>query len=155
MPRNRRKKNNAGQIEPVQHKQPQIAATFEIQASRESTVSFSGPLPPPEILHSYNVVVPGAAERIVAMADRQSVHRQDLEKIVVKGNSRQQAFGTVTAFLLSLMVVAAGTFLIYNDKDVTGFWLIVADLAALAGVFVYGRRSQSKERLEKLAAIKE
>jgi len=32
--------------------------------------SFSGPLPPPEILEKYNQVVPGLAERIITMAEQ-------------------------------------------------------------------------------------
>lgn len=59
-------------------------------------------------------------------------------------------WGLAAAFLISLVVVVAGAILIYNDNNIEGFVLIIGDLAILAGVFVYSKRSQSEERLEKL-----
>jgi uncharacterized membrane protein len=47
--------------------------------------SFSGPLPPPNLLAQYNEVLPDGANRIVTMAERQAKHRQRLE-------TRAQAF---------------------------------------------------------------
>jgi len=47
---------------------------------------FSGPLPPPSVLSQYNQVVPGAAERIIAMAESQSEHRQQLENKVIESD---------------------------------------------------------------------
>lgn len=41
---------------------------------------FSGPLPQPEDLQRYDAIVPGAADRIIAMAETQALHRQDIEK---------------------------------------------------------------------------
>ena len=60
-----------------------------------------------------------------------------------------QTWGIFAAFLLSIVIVCAGAFLIYNDKDISGLTLILGNLAALAGVFVYARRSQQQERAEK------
>lgn len=37
--------------------------------------TFSGQLPPPEILAKYNSVVPNAAERIITMAETQAADR--------------------------------------------------------------------------------
>lgn len=100
-------------------------------------------------MQAYNSEIPNGAERILAMAESQSAHRQELEKILVKGNSRHQTWGLLAAFLLSAAIISAGVFLIYNDKDAYGLTMILGDLAALAGVFVYARRSQQQERIEK------
>jgi uncharacterized membrane protein len=54
-----------------------------------ATISaFQGPLPPPDVLERYNLVVPNGAERIMAMAESQVHHRQKLESIVVSGTQR-------------------------------------------------------------------
>jgi uncharacterized membrane protein len=37
---------------------------------------FSGPIPHPNILESYNRILPGAAERILSMAEEEQKHRQ-------------------------------------------------------------------------------
>ena len=49
---------------------------------------FRGPVPPPEVLAGYEATLPGAADRILAMAERQSRHRQELETTVVAGESK-------------------------------------------------------------------
>ena len=40
--------------------------------------SFSGPLPPPELLKQYDEVVPGAADRIISMAEAEQAHEADM-----------------------------------------------------------------------------
>lgn len=42
--------------------------------------SFAGPIPPPDLLKGYEEVCPGAAQRIISMAEVQSEHRRALEK---------------------------------------------------------------------------
>src|ERR1035438_8495401 len=49
----------------------------------QATMQFSGPLPPPGILAQYNDVCPNGAERIIAMAEKQQEHSQELERSVV------------------------------------------------------------------------
>lgn len=58
-----------------------------VTASRE----FSGPIPPPELLHKYDEVVPGAANRILEMAEREAAHRQQVELAVAQANITTQA----------------------------------------------------------------
>jgi len=40
--------------------------------------TYQGPIPPPSLLQEYDAVVPGSAERILAMAERQSAHRDKI-----------------------------------------------------------------------------
>lgn len=126
-------KNN----KPKKTPNPQILA-----ASKQ----WSAPLPPPEILSGYNSVVPGAADRILGMAEKQSSHRQKQENRVILSNVIQSYLGMVFAFILGVGVIAGGIFLIYNGKDGYGLAIIIGDLVALAGVFIYGRSEQRKER---------
>jgi uncharacterized membrane protein len=50
-----------------------------IRAVTES-VSFSGPLPPPEVLRAYEEMMPGTAARITEMEEGQSAHRRQREQ---------------------------------------------------------------------------
>ena len=118
---------------------------FHVTASE---VSFRGPIPPPEILEAYDRVISGSAGRIVAMAEKQSTHRMKLEEIVVGAGSRTQLLGMVFSFILSLAVLGVGVFLIYLDRNLAGFGLILFNLTTLAGVFVYGRHTQRKELVD-------
>lgn len=114
--------------------------------AQHSSVTFAGPLPPPTILRQYDEILPGAAERILAMAERQAGHRQSLEASVIGGNIRDQRLGVIFGFIVALLVVAVGALLLSNGKSVIGLAAVLSPLAVLAGIFVYGRKSQERER---------
>jgi uncharacterized membrane protein len=136
---------------PADHSSARRAALIaQIQSE-----SFSGPLPPPDALARYDQIVPGAAERIIAMAEKQAEHRQKLESTVVKGNTSSQTRGTWFAFIISMTAICGGIWLIHGGKSATGLATIITDLAALAAVFVYTRKRQNKERERKAQAIQE
>ncbi|MGC9292223.1 MAG: DUF2335 domain-containing protein [Acidobacteriaceae bacterium] len=114
---------------------------------------YSGLLPHPDHLAKYNEVIPNGAERIMAMAERQSAHREELESLVVNGNLANQTRGSIFAFILALVIVLGGIFLMYVGKDVYGFATIIMSIVSLASVFVYSKREQRKERIEKAEAL--
>jgi uncharacterized membrane protein len=94
-------------------------------------------------------VIQNGAERIMAMAERQSAHRESLEAKVVEGNVASQARGSHYAFLICLITIVGGFVLIGMGKDIYGIAAVVGSLATLAGVFVIAKRQQSKERVHK------
>ena len=96
-----------------------------------------GPLPPPEVLKRYEEVIPGAANRILEMAENQSKHRMQLEK----NDSRRSFFGLAAGFLLSLGIIGGAIYLIVRGEAWAAVSLIGINVAALAGVFVYGSRT--------------
>ena len=107
---------------------------------------FSGPLPPPEILEHYNVIVPGAAERILVMAEKQSQHRQSLEVQVVASDIAKSKMGWWFAFFLGLISLGGGVFLIYIGKTISGSIFSGVYLGGVIYVFVYGSQQRRKER---------
>jgi uncharacterized membrane protein len=108
-------------------------------------ISFSGPLPPPEALERYNQVLPGAADRILKMAEQQSQHRQGLERTVVESNAYSQKLGVWLGFIIAMTAVVGGIVLILHGRDGYGLAAIVTALASLAGVFIYGKSKQKRE----------
>jgi uncharacterized membrane protein len=111
-------------------------------------VAFSGPLPPPEILARYNEILPGAAERIIAMAENQNVHRRELEKKVINGNVFSQNVGMILGFIIAMTAIIGGIWLASKGMATQGLAAILAAIAAPAGVFVYAKHQQ-KEELDK------
>jgi hypothetical protein len=63
--------------------------------------------------------------------------------------------GSIFAFVLSLVAIVGGIWLIHEGKSVTGLATIITDLAALATVFVVSRNKQAKERVQKASAIEQ
>jgi hypothetical protein len=72
---------------------------------------------------------------------------------VVAGNVKSQARGTLYAFIICLVTVIGGFALISLGKSVIGISAIIVSLASLAGVFVYSKREQNKERVDKQGAL--
>jgi uncharacterized membrane protein len=89
----------------------------------------------------------------MAMAERQSAHRESLEAKVVTANVASQARGSHYAFLICVITIVGGFVLIGMGKNIYGVAAVVGSLATLAGVFVIARRGQRKERTDKSNAI--
>ena len=51
--------------------------------------SFSGPIPPPTVLEGYERIIPGAAERILAMAEADAKHQRDIELAALQAADRE------------------------------------------------------------------
>lgn len=107
------------------------------------------------MLAKYNDCVPNGAERILALAENQARHRHGLESAVVHGNLRAETLGQLFAFVLGLVAIIGGIWLIASGKDVLGLSAIITAFAALAGTFIYGRRQQQRERERKRQEMRE
>jgi uncharacterized membrane protein len=115
--------------------------------------SFSGPLPPPSLLAKYSDIIPNGAERIMAMAEKQSEHREKLEARVVNGNVAAQTRGSWFAFILCLVALVGGFYLILQGKSAAGLVSIITSVGVIGGIFIVSRREQKSERVEKAAAL--
>jgi len=123
-------------------KHEQIATVTAVQA-------FSGPLPHPDILRKYEEIVPGAAQRIIKMAEDQTSHRKDLESKVIHSNIVREKWGQTLGFIIAIVgLIVAGLVGVFGSA-VAGGAIGIATLASLVGVFMYGSRVRSKERQEK------
>lgn len=131
-------------------RQQQSQTTFQITAQ---SAHFSGPLPPPEILTGYNSALAGGAERVVAMAEKQSQHRQDLERLVVESNCRTQERGPWLGFIICMTAILGGVYLIHTGDNASGLAAVISALGSLVVIFVLGRRKQGRELTSKSQAI--
>lgn len=125
-------------------------AKNEVSANRQqvsvSEYRHSGPIPDPMTLEGYNNIVPGAADRIIKMAEEQSSHRRALELVAIKSRSRDSLLGIIFGFLLALATIFAGTYVILEGFIWGGTILGSAGLVGLVSVFIYGTSSSRKER---------
>lgn len=71
---------------------------------------YTGPMPPPELLRGYDDIVPGAAERIVRMAEQEQDFRHEVTRTGVKGGvdgiKRGQIFALIVVLIMALASVA-------------------------------------------------
>lgn len=128
-----------------------IRRDVQIQAERQEF--FSGPLPPPEKLAQYEQILPGAAERIMQMAERQSEHRRSLESRVVNSDIWNSRIGLIFGFVIGVIGVGGGIWLMGQGMTYEGGIISGGTIASLVGTFVYGSRQRRKERIENQALL--
>lgn len=119
---------------------------------QHSMQAFSGPLPHPDILKKFDEVVPGAAERIIKMAEGQFEHRTALERKVIESDIERSKRGQVLGFLIAIVGLVASALIAIFGNAIAGGIIGVGTLASLVGVFMYGAKTRSEEREEKEGA---
>jgi uncharacterized membrane protein len=80
------------------------------------------------------------------MAENQSAHRIELEKIVIIGDSKRADRGLICGLVFGVLVVVLSFILILWGHDSAGTVLGTTDLVALIGTFIYGTRARREER---------
>jgi len=107
---------------------------------------FSGPIPHPAILERYNQTVPGAAERIIVMAEQQAIHRRTLEKSVIDSDVKKSERGQLFAFVIAITGLILYGWLGLNGQELAAGLIGGGEVVSLAGLFIYGRHQKAKER---------
>ena len=110
----------------------------------QQSSTFVGPLPPPEILEGYNKVLPGGAERIVAMAEAQSQHRRQMEAQIISEELKQSRRGQIFGFVLALVGLGLSTLLAILGHTIVASIIGGSTIIGLAVVFVVGKKRQEK-----------
>jgi len=113
-----------------------------------------GPLPVPEQLAKYEATLPGAADRIIKMAETQALHRQSLEKATVQQQARNSMLGLIFGFLIGMTAILSGAWVANAGYSWEGLATSFAGLGSLVGVFVYGKKANQDELREKMEMMK-
>jgi uncharacterized membrane protein len=121
----------------------------EIALSRTEWSLHVGPLPPPEQLAKYNMVVEDGADRIFTIFEEQARHRMTLEKTHLDSGLRFRARGQAAAFAIGIFGLGVCLWLGLAGHDWLAGTVGVVDIAGLAGLFIYGRAEQKDERAKK------
>lgn len=119
-------------------------ATVEIKSV---AFTMSGPLPMPAMLAHYEKILPGAAERIMKMAEEESRHRRDmdlqavsLETVGMKSVAFSERLGSIFGLIIALVAISIGGYAALKGAETFGTTLAGGTLVSLVGVFVYGRK---------------
>lgn len=116
----------------------------------EESSTFRGPLPPPDILKGYEVILPGSFERILKMAEKQQEHRMSIEKTIVDRRTRQSGRGQIFGAILALLFGAGAVFLGYFGHDILAGVISTTTIIGLATIFVLSKKPDKtrKENME-------
>jgi uncharacterized membrane protein len=128
--------------------------SFAMKVSRHS-----GPLPDPESLRKYNEVVPGLAERMIAMVEKEGehrrseqskdgAHRREMEGKVVKEGLNFPERGQWIGLGIAVFVISIGSYLILNGFPTQGTLIITTIVISLVGIFVLGKFFKNEDKID-------
>src|SRR5438876_1426484 len=86
----------------------------------EQTSIRIGPIPPPEELAAYNQIIPNGADRILKMAEAQSAHRIEIEKLVIGSQQKQSSRGQHYALVVALVAIGLATWAALHGQPTFG-----------------------------------
>jgi uncharacterized membrane protein len=109
------------------------------------TLVHQGPLPPPAVLKHYDDVVPGAAERILTMAENQAQHRQELEARIIRTDTLKSLLGMMFGFVIALVGFGGGLYAAFAGQPFWGGAVSIGTLASVVIAFIYGTRARERE----------
>ena len=149
-----------GGSQPIENQMAPSSPDTPGQSVAVLATSWTGPLPPPDILQQYDAVVPGAANRILMMAENLRQHRIDMMKAAsdredkalslvdktLSGDASRSKLGLWLGFVVVLVCIGTAAWLASTGKTVFGLVFFLTPLAGLAGVFVYGTQARKAER---------
>ncbi|HCM1919156.1 TPA: DUF2335 domain-containing protein [Salmonella enterica subsp. salamae serovar 28:r:e,n,z15] len=101
---------------------------------------FQGPVPPPAMLKEYDDVIPGLANRLVELTEKEQAHRHQTEAATLNIARR----GQTMAFGVVLIIILAAILFGLNGNTVLAGILVGIDLAALVAAFIAGKHYSDK-----------
>lgn len=112
---------------------------------------YAGPVPHPDILEKLNNILPGAAERIFLMAEKdqdQTIAMQNgtlnLNFQHVHNDYKIRTRAQWLAFLVCLLFLGCGTWLVLEGHDEVGGVMLGGTLASIIASFLYANSRNKK-----------
>lgn len=132
----------------VQATQPEVGQeTARLLAQFSFASSFSSPFLPPAVLEEYERVLPGTAERLIAMAEAQSAHRKAMEEKKLnaeiadaKADRNEAERGQYCGLAIGITAIISGAVVAGTGHEWAGGFIGSAGVIGLVTAFIYGRQ---------------
>lgn len=88
---------------------------------------WGGPLPPPAALEHFEAIVPGSANRIITMAEREQLHRHSTERVAITADIADGKKGKNLGALISILALVGAVYVAVTG----GPWQVSVALVGL------------------------
>jgi uncharacterized membrane protein len=105
--------------------------------SAVAVTSYSGPLPPPEVLARFEELYPGSAKLIIDDFLNESIQRREAERKILPILLFKQLLGAVSASLLGIVGLGGGIWLSHEGRPLGGLSAVLGTLGTLLAIFLY------------------
>lgn len=119
-------------IELPDNKKGEMIQKLEMSRS----ITYSGAVPPPEMLREFDKIIPNGADRFMKMAEEQSEHRRKIEQKIVESNVKNENLGLVFAFSISIIGLISAAILAYKGNNVGAGVFAIPALGGLVNSFL-------------------
>ncbi len=126
-----RRQNQSNQQQP--QNQNQISAVHQ-------SVMYSGPIPPADELKRLEEIQPGAAERIITMAEKSQEHTHQMELGALKAKKWEVRIGQILGFIVTIVAFGFCAYLATIGHATLGGIIGGTTITAIATAFIYGRK---------------
>lgn len=108
-----------------------------------------GPLPSPETLEKYKQISPDALSLILREYDEEGAHRRKNEERIINDKILIARLGLLAAFVITILFLTAGFYLILHGHDVAGASICGAGLISVVIAFLRHTSSSSSSNWKK------
>ena len=143
--------DEVNRVEPIEDLPSEASQSISTVTSTKFE-SYRGPLPQPDALGEYERILPGAADRILSMAESQSRHRQamqkeamELSRLEISSAFNRANRGLNLGALVALAIVGGGAFMAHLGYAEAGGGVIGGTIVGLAATFVYGAKTRDRD----------
>lgn len=128
-------------IELPDNKKGEMIQKLEMSRS----ITYSGAVPPPEMLREFDKIIPNGADRFMKMAEEQSEHRRKIEQKIVESNVRNENLGLKFAFSISIIGLISAAILSYIGNNVGAGVFAIPALGGLVNSFLNLSRGKTNK----------
>lgn len=86
-----------------------------------TTESYQGPVPPPDLIAAYEEAIPNGGQQVLGLANTEQAHRHRLEERQLEAAISAQRLVHVLTFLLTLVIILGGFYLVEHNKEIGGY----------------------------------
>lgn len=107
--------------------------------------SYSGPLPPPQVLAEYEKTLKGSADRILQMAEREQGARHSIDREIIANAAKQHKRGQYMGCALVIVLAAMAFTLGFLGHDWLSGMVFTGAIVSVAGIFVLNREPKKQK----------
>ncbi|WP_152669826.1 MULTISPECIES: DUF2335 domain-containing protein [Xenorhabdus] len=105
---------------------------------------FLDSFPSPEVLKSYETILPGYAERVFTLREKEQVFQHEKQNKALNGVINRDRRGQWMGFFITLFILIIATVFAFRGEILFAGTLITIDLVGLVSVFAIGRKLNIK-----------
>jgi len=106
----------------------------------ETVVELSGPLPPAVEFERYERALPGAAERLLVMAEKQAQSRIQFDDKALSASIKIEIIGQILAFIAIILSIGAAVVCVVLGQPLASIAPAFVAFTGIASVFINNRR---------------